>query len=55
MANLRLLLETKLKPRLDKSQKNREKKLLEQGRKKGKDDFLRKISNASDVQRVNAV
>ena len=28
--------------------------LLEQGRKEGKEDFLQKISNTSDIQGVNA-
>ena len=29
--------------------------LLEQGRKEGKEDFLRKITNSSDTQGVNAI
>ena len=29
--------------------------ILEQGRKEGKEDFLRKISNTSGIQGVNAI
>ena len=34
--------------------KERQEELLEQGRKEGKEDFLRKIANTSGIQGVNA-
>ena len=35
--------------------KEQREELLEQGRKEGKEDFLRKILNTSDIQGVNAI
>ena len=35
--------------------KKRWEELLEQGRKEGKEDFLRKIANTSGIQGVNAI
>ena len=35
--------------------KEPQEELLEQGRKEGKEDFLRKITNSSDTQGVNAI
>ena len=35
--------------------KEQREKLLEQGRKEGKEDFLRKISNTSGTQSVSAI
>ena len=35
--------------------KEQQDKLLERGRKEGKEDFLRKIANTSDIQDVNAI
>ena len=34
--------------------KEQREEILEQGRKEGKEDFLRKIANASGIQGVNA-
>ena len=35
--------------------KERQEELLEQGRKEGKEDFLRKIANTSGIQGANAI
>ena len=35
--------------------KKQREKLLEQGRKEGKEDFLRRIANTSGIQGVNAI
>ena len=35
--------------------KEQREEILEQGRKEGKEDFLRKISNTSGIQCVNAI
>ena len=35
--------------------KEQREELLEQGRKEGKEDFLRKIANTSGIQGVNAI
>ena len=35
--------------------KERQEELLEQGRKEGKEDFLRKIANTSGIQGVNVI
>ena len=35
--------------------KEQREELLEQGRKKGKEDFLRKLANTSGTQGVNAI
>ena len=35
--------------------KEQREELIEQGRKEGKEDFLRKIANSSDTQGVNAI
>ena len=35
--------------------KEQREELLEQGRKEGKEDFLRKIANTSDTQGVNVI
>ena len=35
--------------------KEQQEELLEQGRKEGKEDFLRKIANTSHTQGVNAI
>ena len=35
--------------------KEQQEELLEQGRKEGKKDFLRKTTNSSDTQGVNAI
>ena len=35
--------------------KEQQEELLEQGRKEGKEDFLRKIANSSGTQGVNAI
>ena len=35
--------------------KEQREELLEQWRKEGKEDFLRKIANTSDIQGVNAI
>ena len=35
--------------------KEQQEEILEQGRKEGKEDFLRKISNTSGIQCVNAI
>ena len=35
--------------------KEQQEELLEQGRKKGKKDFLRKIANTSGIQGVNVI
>ena len=35
--------------------KEQREELLEQGRKEGKEDFLRKIANSSGTQGVNAI
>ena len=37
------------------STKELQEELFEQGRKGGKEDFLRKITNSSDTQGVNAI
>ena len=36
------------------SKEHRE-EMFEQGRKEGKEDFLRKMANNSDIQRINAI
>ena len=35
--------------------KEQQEEILEQGRKEGKEDFLRKIANTSGIQGVNAI
>ena len=35
--------------------KEQQEELLEQGRKEGKEDFLRKIANTSDIQGISAI
>ena len=35
--------------------KEQREELLELGRKEGKEDFLRRIANTSDIQGVNAI
>ena len=35
--------------------KEQREELLEQRRKEGKEDFIRKIANTSDIQRVSAI
>ena len=35
--------------------KEQREEILEQGRKEGKEDFLRKITNSSDTQVVNTI
>ena len=49
------LLETRIRPRLKQITKEQRKELLEQGRKEGKEDFLRKVANTSGIQGVSAI
>ena len=51
----KLILGTRPGLRQNRLQKNSEKKILEQGRKEGKEDFLRKITSTSGTQGVNAI
>ena len=50
-ADIRNLAEAKIKQIMEKQRE----KLLEQGRKEGKDDFLQKIANTSGTQGVSAI
>ena len=43
------------KAKVKKITKERQEELLEQGRKEGKEDFLRTIANTSGIQAVNAI
>ena len=50
-ADVRNQAKTKIKQIM----KEQQKELLEQGKKEGKEDFLRKIANSSGTQDVNAI
>ena len=43
------------KTKINEITKEQREKLLEQGRKEGKEDFLRKIANSSGTQGANAI
>ena len=43
------------KTKVNQITKGQREELLEQGRKKGKEDFLRKISNTSSIQGLSAI
>ena len=45
----------KAKVKIKEITKEQREEILEQGRKEGKEDFLRKIANTSGIQGVNAI
>ena len=55
IANLRLILETKPKAKVRHITKEQREESLKQERKKGKETFLRKIANTSDIKGSSAI
>ena len=54
-SKLRADIRNQAKAKVKEITKEQREKLLEQGRKEGKEDFLRKIANTSGTQGANAI
>ena len=52
---LKANIRSKAKAKVKQITKEQREELLEQGRKEGKEDFLRKIANTSGIQGANAI
>ena len=52
---LKVDIRNQAKAKVKQITKEQQEELLEQGRKEGKEDFLRKIANTSGVQGVSAI
>ena len=48
-------IRTQAKAKIKQTTKEQREEILEQGRKEGKEDFLRKLANSSGTQGVNAI
>ena len=48
-------IRTQTKAKIKQITKEQREEILEQGRKEGKEDFLRKLANSSGTQGVNAI
>ena len=48
-------IRTQAKAKIKQTTKEQREEILEQGRKEGKEDFLRKIANTSGTQGVNVI